>query len=123
MKKVIALIDDCKEIKHLFAKISERRIFLAKKMEAIDKQKEKILKDDFEQSKQDWEFIIDWLKTIKKLPEYYNEQQYTLSFNMEENTVCIEKDDENNDDFKLVPIPVPKRFIDLMKTMLKKDDE
>ena len=116
-KQVIALLNQNDDIKELCNEIHQNKSMILEEMRFIERQfiskKEKIEKEN--------EKIYEQIKNIliekNFLPSGYSEQTHSIEFNLEENTIYIQN---NQDDDEIILVPIPKSVFKKILPFLNK---
>jgi len=87
-KKTLAVISQDEVLNQHCSKIDERQKLIQVQIEFAKKSIENYSKAIMEQNKPNWDVVKERLKELNVLPDNYNEQQFNIEFDKEED--CIQ---------------------------------
>lgn len=97
MRKVLCILSDNEEIKECTDNIKSRRDESVERIKFLKKQVEDEMKKCDKENLPRWGILRDLIQS--KLPDDYTEEKYSLTFNIDEDTLSIE-DREEKDSFR-----------------------
>jgi len=97
--KIVALINEEEGVTDVCNRIHQRKTFLNKRLQNLEKQVEEAHKTMHDDNAEDWKTLTDWLKEKERIPKGFNEQTHIISFNVEEGGIKLTKKGHNNSPF------------------------
>jgi len=96
-EKTVAMLSEDDGLFDVCSRINQRRKFADKRM--LDMQKK--LKEEMEklqkENSDDWSSLTEWLRSKGRLPDDFNDQTHSISFNIKSNSVKIAKQGDEED--------------------------
>ncbi len=117
MAKALLIISENTLIESIAKSIDEKKESLDQTLSFIKKQADSAIRHYYEDIKEDWTILENFLKEKGKLPPDYNDEKFTIRFNSEKDVIeLITKEEEEEE-----RIPLPVRM--LFQAMKKEKDD
>jgi len=104
MGKIVAMISEDQDLEAICTRINQRKHFADKKIKDFQKQLQQAQEDLQKDNEQDWDILKEWLTSKDRLPSEYNDQTHNIGFNLKNNGIHVNRNDED------VEMPFPGKI-------------